>query len=112
MDMTRSQDRVKARRWVRLFREKQASGMSVAAFCRKRQIPVHQYYWWQRQLRHCDVQNTDQPLSPGPFVPVRVSLVSPMIEVVHPGGCIVRVVAGIDVQSLRNVLAALEGREV
>ena len=111
--MTRSQDRVKARRWVRLFREKQASGESVAAFCRKRQIPVHQYYWWQRQLRHSDVQNADeQPLSPAPFVPVRVALGSPMIEVVHPGGCIVRVVAGTDVQALRNVLAALEGGEL
>ena len=111
--MARSQDRVKVRRWVCLLREKQASGESVAAFCHKRQIPVHQYYWWQRQLRHCDAQDPDeQPLSPAPFVPVRVALGSPMIEVVHPGGCVVRVVAGVDVQALRNVLAALEGREL
>ena len=110
--MTKTRDRVKERRWVRLLREKQASGESVAAFCRKRQIPVHQYYWWQRQLRQCDAQDADErPLSPGRFVPVRVSVVSPMIEVVHPGGCIVRVVAGVDVRALRNVLAALEGGE-
>jgi hypothetical protein len=73
---------------------------------------VHQFYWWQRQLRHRDVQDADeQRLSPTPFVPVRVSLVSPMIEVAHPGGCIVRIVAGVDVQSLRNIFAALEGGE-
>jgi hypothetical protein len=38
--------------------------------------------------------------------------VSPTIEVVHPGGCIVRLVAGVDVQALRNVLSALESEEV
>lgn len=110
--MARSQDRAKSRRWVRLFREKQASGESVAVFCRKRQLPVHQYYWWQRQLRPGDVQDAAaERLSPAPFVPVRVSLVSPAIEVVHPSGCIVRVVAGVDVQALRNVLAAMKGGE-
>jgi len=110
--MSRSPDRAKERRWVRLIQEKRASGESVAAFCRKRQISVHQYYWWQRQLRPHDVWDVgEQPLSPTAFVPVRVSLPSPMIEVVHPGGCIVRVVAGVDVQALRNVMAALDGGE-
>ena len=95
--MARSSDRSKERRWIRLLQEKQVSGESVAACCRKRQIPAHQFYWWQRQLRHRDAQDTDeQPLSPASFVPVRVSLVEPMIEVVHAGGCIVRVVAGVD----------------
>jgi hypothetical protein len=92
-----------------LLQEKRRSGESVAAFCDKRQIPVHQFYWWQRKLNRRDIPDIEeQPPEPAPFVPVRVSLVSPMIEVVHPGGCVVRVVAGVDVQSLRNVLAALE----
>ena len=34
-----------------------------------------------------------------------------MIEVLHPGGCVVRVVAGADVQALRNVFAALDRGE-
>jgi hypothetical protein len=97
--MARAPDRAKEGRWVRWFRERAASGESVATFCRKRQIPVHQFYWWQRT-------------SPGAFVPVRVSFVTPMIEVVHPRGCVVRVAAGVDVQSLRSVLAALESEDV
>lgn len=110
--MARSPDRSKERRWIRVLQDKQVSGGSVAAFCRKRQIPVHQFYWWQRQLRDRDAFDTDeQPLSPASFVPVRVSLVAPLIEVVHPGGCVVRVVAGVDAQSLRHVLAALDSRE-
>ena len=110
--MARAQDLVKERRWLRLLRERRASGESVAAFCSKRRIPVHQFYWWQRQLSHRQVQDAhEQPLRPVPFVPVRVSVVSPMIEVVHPGGCVVRVVAGADVQALRKVFAALDRGE-
>lgn len=110
--MARSPDRAKERRWVRLFKEQQASGESVVTFCRKRQIPAHQFYWWQRQLRHRDVPVAgERPSLPAAFVPVRVSLVTPVIEVVHPGGCVVRVAAGIDARSLRNVLAALESEE-
>ena len=110
--MAQAQDRVKERRWVRLLREKRASGEPVAAFCSKRRIPVHQFYWWQRKLsRRDDPDVPEQPLRPTPFVPVRVSLASPTIEVVHPSGCIVRVVTGVDIQALRNVFAALERGE-
>ncbi len=58
--MSRSPDRAKERRWVRLFQEKRSSGESVAAFCRKRRIPVHQFYWWQRQLRHHGSQDAGE----------------------------------------------------
>ena len=110
--MARAPDRAKEGRWVRWFRERAASGESVATFCRKRQIPVHQFYWWQRRLRQRDTPDTDQRTSPGAFVPVRVSFVASTIEVVHPRGCIVRVAAGVDVQLLRSVLTALESEDV
>ena len=55
--MARAQDLVKERRWLRLLRERRASGESVAAFCSKRRIPVHQFYWWQRKLSHRQVQD-------------------------------------------------------
>lgn len=109
--MARAPDRAKEGRWVRWFREQASSGESVAAFCRKRQIPVHQYYWWQRRLRQGATSDTNQRTSPAAFVPVRVPFATPMIEVVHPRGCVVRVSAGVDVQSLRSVLAALESED-
>lgn len=110
--MARAPDRAKEGRWVRWFREQAASGESVASFCRKRQIPVHQFYWWQRRLRQREAPDSDQRTSPDAFVPVRVSFAAPMIEVIHPRGCVVRVAAGVDVQSLRSVLAALESEDV
>ena len=105
--MARSEDRAKSRRWADLLSERQKSGESVTAFCRRRGLPVHQYYWWQRKLR----QHAADEASSASFVPVRVSLASPAIEVVHPGGCVVRVVGGADVQALRSVLAALDRAE-
>jgi len=107
--MARTEDRVKSRRWAGLLREKRASCESVAAFCRKRRIPVHQFYWWQRKLSQHEAP--DVSAAAVSFVPVRVSLASSTIEVVHPGGCVVRVVGGVDTQALRHVLAALEGGE-
>jgi hypothetical protein len=115
MEMSRSSDRGKELRWVRLLQEKRASGQSVAAFCRQRRIPVHQFYWWQRQLRHHSSRESDteeRTLASSPaFVPVRVAIPSPVIEVVHPRGCVVRLVAGVDGQALRTVIAALDGGE-
>lgn len=110
--MASVRDACKERRWERLLREQRASDESVAAFCRRRQIPPQRFYWWRRQL--CCRQGPDvvqEPPRPASFVPVRIPFVSPTIEIVHPSGSVVRVLAGVDAQSLRNVLDALERGE-
>jgi len=110
--MAKSRDKVKQRRWERLLREKQSSRQSVAAFCRARRVPVHQFYWWQRQLRSCkSAQPSTEFRKDATFVSVRVPLHAPTIELVHPSGCVIRVAAGVDARSLRNVLAALQPTE-
>jgi len=107
--MAKSRDKVKQRRWERLLRDKQSSKQSVAAFCRARRIPVHQYYWWQRQLRyHKPSQPPEGPADNKTFVSVRVPTHTPQIELVHPSGFVIRVAAGVDARSLRNVLDALQ----
>jgi hypothetical protein len=108
--MAKAQDKTKERHWRRLLREREHSGESVNGFCRQRRIPVHQFYWWQRQLRMRDADV--QPSSDhSDFVPVRVPVNWPTMEVVHPGGCVVRISAGIDPQSLQAVLQALNMAE-
>ena len=64
--------------WRRQFSQYKSSGTSVVDFCRRRRIPVRLAVF-----------------SEGP------------IEVVHPGGCVVRVPAGFDTDSLRRVLDTL-----
>ena len=110
--MAKSRDKVKQRRWERLLRDKQSSRQSVAAFCRARRIPVHQFYWWQRQLRYRkSAQPSTEPAKDATFVSVRVPIHTPAIELVHPSGCVIRVAAGVDARSLRNVLDALQPTE-
>ncbi|MBV9223161.1 MAG: hypothetical protein JOY85_03985, partial [Acidobacteriaceae bacterium] len=38
-------------RWHGLFSEQQASGQSIAGFCRERALPVWQFYEWRKRLR-------------------------------------------------------------
>ena len=110
--MAKSRDKIKERRWQQLIREKRASGQSVAVFCRVRRIPEHQFYWWQRQLRlRHGSQSSGATQTDDPFLPVRVPFQVPMMELVHPGGCVIRIGAGVDTRSLRRVLDALQQTE-
>jgi hypothetical protein len=110
--MPKLRDKGKERRWRQLLRERRTSGQSVAAFCRARRIPQHQFYWWQRQLRQHDrLRASDGDRATEAFVAVHVPFHSPGIEIVHPGGCVVRVNSAVDTASLRRVLDALQPTE-
>lgn len=38
-------------KWRSLVAERQASGESVAAFCRTRELSTSQFYYWEKRLR-------------------------------------------------------------
>lgn len=110
--MGKVQDKKKERLWRRVLRERTVSGQSVAEFCGERHISVHQFYWWQRELRGRDVSApARESKEDHGFIPVRVSCASAAIEIVHPSGCLIRVAAGVDAKSLRCVLDALTPAE-
>ena len=50
-------------RWRGLLSEQQASGQSIAAFCRERALPVWQFYEWKKRLHSAEAE---------PFVAVEV----------------------------------------
>jgi hypothetical protein len=100
--MPKFRDKDKERRWRQILRERRTSGQSVATFCRARRIPQHQFYWWQRQ--HKSLRAAGGDCSREAFVAVHVPLQGPGIEIVHPGGCVVRVSSAVDNTSLRRVL--------
>jgi len=104
-------DKKKEAYWRRQLVEHRSSGSSVVGFCRRRRIAPHQFYWWKRRLSRLDDQDgAGQAENEPAFVPVRLPVFSfsaGLIEVVHPGGCVVRIPPGFDADSLRRVLDAL-----
>lgn len=123
-------DASKERYWRKLLRQSRKTGETIAQFCARQRVPVHQYYWWQRTLRERERQSatgskatagghgarrfTDAGASKrerqqGAFVPVRLPFsVNAPIEVVHPKGWVVRVPVGFDPLSLGRILATLD----
>ena len=123
-------DASKERYWRNLLGRSRKTGETIAQFCARQRVPVHQYYWWQRKLRQRDHQSatgtktiasghgrprlTDAGASNGQrqqaaFVPVRLAFsVNPPIEVVHPKGWVVRVPVGFDPLSLGRIMATLD----
>jgi hypothetical protein len=129
--MARGQDRdrVKERRWRRLVKDWRRSGLSVRAFCEWHALSEPSFYAWRRELAKRDreaasnrARRSGRPGRPrilaAPFLPVQVvadvaqdSEAGRCVEVQLPSGVCLRVPAGFDRQTLRDVLAAVEGPE-
>ena len=96
-----------AARWREVVRAQAASGLSVAAYCRRARVPASSFYTWRRKLRDA-----------GAFVAVRVSPAADpaadrgkdpgALELHLPRGRRVIVRRGFDRQTLRDLLATLE----
>lgn len=110
--MTRVGNDGKSDRWRALLAEKETSKESVAEFCGRHGVPVHQFYWWRGRLAvGSGVTSSSKQSVPSSFVPVRLSLTQSMIEVIHPSGCMVRISGSVDSAALRSVLEALRTGE-
>ena len=113
--MSKVPDKKKEAYWRRQFSEHKASGKSIAEFCRRRRIPLHQFHWWKRRLSLLEGQDEEGQAENEPgFVPVRLPAFSfsvGLIEVVHPSGCVVRIPPGFDTGSLRRVLDTLGAQQ-
>ncbi len=89
------------------------SGVSVAAFCRRRDLAEPTFYVWRRRLE--DAQGT-RPGTPA-FVRVPVRVVSSpaapagrtSVELTLRGGRVLRIQADFTPQSLAELAAAVEG---
>ena len=104
----------KARYWQRTISEAARSGMSIRAFCRHRRLRESQFYWWQHKLRASRQAGTT-PKAGGQGRPASFALVSDQagetdarIELVLGDGRKLRIRQGVDEETLRAVLAALE----
>jgi transposase-like protein len=97
-------------KWRSLVSEQADSGQSVAAFCRARQVPESQFYYWKKRL---------QEAATPPFVEVQVarpqrsrrdarSATGSTIEVRLSNGRSLVVAPGFEAGHLRALLAVVE----
>ena len=95
-------DRGKERFWRRMLRRWRDSGRSVRDFCAEHGLSEPSFYGWRRTL---DERDREAPA----FVPVTVACApaAPALEVVVGSGRVIRVPAGFDAATLRDLLAVL-----
>jgi len=104
----------KARYWQRTIREAARSGMSIREFCRQRRLKESQFYWWQHKLKVG--RQTLSRRGPGvnreaasfALVSNEPEATDAGIELVLSGGRRLRIRKGVDEETLRAVLAAVE----
>src|SRR5262245_20398624 len=107
MASRRARDERSEQRWRRRISQWRASGLSVRAFCARHGLPIASFYNWRRVLER---RAAEDPA----FVPVQVvadttPAQASALEVVLVSGCTVRVAPGFDTETLRRLLAVLEG---
>jgi hypothetical protein len=109
-------------KWREILSRQQASGLSIAEFCRDNAVPVSSFFAWKRRVSGGGpAQGGRTPSGPNPTVAgtfVEPKLVSAglaldssgAIEVRLRGGRRVLVRRGFDRELLARVVAVLEGR--
>ena len=107
-------DAEKARYWQQRLGEAARSGISIRDYCRRHRLKESQCYWWQRRL-HFGRREGSGPRPTANGQAASLALVSEEgdaldagIELVLSGGRRLRITKGVDEETLRTVLAALE----
>lgn len=107
----RKQDVEKARYWRAIIHQAARSGLSNREFCRQRKLQESQFYWWQRKLATRHPANGWKPTPAAAsfaLVSEESGVADAGIELVLSGGRRLRIARGVDEQTLRAVLAAID----
>ena len=104
----------KKRYWQRMIREATRSKLSIREFCRQNHLKESQYYWWQRKLngnrRSKGLQKPNNKKNPASFALVSKDPedIDAGIELILQDGRRLRISKGVDEQTLKAVLSAVE----
>ena len=105
-------DADKQRQWQRTIAEAARSGLSVREFCRRHRLPESRFYWWRRRIKTTGPDWKKLNVNRGG---ASFSLVSEEgagqltgLELVLRDGRRLRINQGVEEQTLRSVLSALE----
>jgi len=107
--MTRRRNVEREQHWRGVIQDQQASGLSISAFCREREVSAASFFTWRRRLTQRDRKDTAAKFVPlelhAPPTPTPAGC-----EVVLPDGCRIIVPTQCDANWLREILAAIKER--
>lgn len=104
----------KQRFWQRTIGEAARRGMSIREFCRQHRLKESQFYWWQRKLKAGRQERTMRSKGANgrgtsfALVSDKPGATNAGIELVLGNGRRLRISKGVDEETLRAVLAAIE----
>jgi hypothetical protein len=108
----KNHDVEKQRYWQRTIGDAARSGMSIREFCRQRRLRESQFYWWQRKVK---VHRQERSKPGARDRAASFALVSEDgmdmpagLELVLRDGRRLRISQGVQEETLRAVLAAME----
>ena len=97
--------------WRDLIRRREASGLTVGAFCKKEGVTPSGYNHWRQEIRRRDQERATRkrkPADPKQPTLIPVNLIEDhapsMVEVVVQNGLVVRVPEGVSTDHVRRVL--------
>ena len=101
------------RQWERTIREAARSSMSIREFCRRHNLREKQFYWWRRRIGQDAAQTMRRRVSERSqasfaLVSEQPGVLDAGIELVLRDGRRLRISKGVDEETLRAVLAAVE----
>jgi hypothetical protein len=99
-----------AARWQQLLQRFDQSGLSIPDFCAQDGLSVRSFYAWRRRLSGRP-PTAPQPRPAPHFLPVQVlpAAAPASIELVLPGGTVLRLSPGCDLAFVRSVVESLGG---
>ena len=108
----KNHDVEKQRYWRRTIGDAARSGMSIREFCRQRRVKESQFYWWQRKLK-AGRQDRNKPgvqdrAASFALVSEDAMDMPAGLELVLQDGRRLRISQGVQEETLRAVLAAME----
>ena len=93
------------REWQERLKRFESSGLSIDGFCRQEEVCRAQFAQWSQVLRGGTLGEGGRPAEGPAFVPVTVR--AHYIEVLLPGGGLVRLSSGIDHSLLLDVIRSV-----
>ena len=98
--------------WRQRLQRFERSGLSAAAFCVKEGVSPPSFYAWRRRLQpSAQAAPGARPAADAArLVPVRLLAAPPPVELVLPGGAVLRLAPGCDLAFVRDLVATLGGR--